>query len=157
TSRGKHTADYTRWTYTLRPGLEFSTGVPITPSDVKYGIERLPAHNMVRRAIDSIATTTRSITFTLAHPNADFDYLMTLPASARVPRGGRPVASGPFEIQSDRPGKSVVFVRNPHWSQSTDKIRHPLVDTVVLTVDRSVDDIDRKLEAGTADARADGG
>ncbi len=193
TSLGRHNADYSQWTYTLRPGLKFSTGKPITPLDVKFGIERLFAVDVVNGGpsayfINSIAhpnsyrgpyrsgdlrtitTTARSITFHLSAPNADFDYLMALPAAAPVPNrveGGpkytgatyakHPVASGPFEIRSYQLRKSIVFERNPYWRQTTDDLRHPRVDHVRLDVDPDVGDIDRKLRAGRADARADAG
>jgi peptide/nickel transport system substrate-binding protein len=69
--------------------------------------------------------------------------------------GKHPVSSGPYMVQSYQQNKQMTFVRNPNWSQSTDSIHHPLVDKVVLTVDTNPDDIDQKLQAGTADARAD--
>lgn len=191
TALGKHNADFTQWTYTLKSGLKFSTGKAITPNDIKYGIERLFATDVINGGpssyfidsikhpksykgvyksgpLSSIKTTSDSITFNLSSPNADFDYLMALPAAAPVPatvEGGsgfkgatytkHPVASGPYMIQSYTPKQSITFVRNPNWSQSTDTIRHPLVDKVVLTVDTDPNDIDQKLQAGTADARAD--
>jgi len=193
TSLGKHNKDFTQWTYTLKPGLKYENGKPISPMDIKYGIERLFATDVINGGpssyfIDSIAhpakyagpykggdlssikTTSDSITFNLSGPNADFDYLMALPSAAPVPykvEGGskyvgatytkHPVASGPFEIKSYTQKKSIVLVRNPQWSQSTDDIRHPLVSEVDLTVDSDVGDIDKKLQAGTADARADTG
>lgn len=157
TSLGRHNSDYTRWTYVLKPGLLFANGAPITPPDVKYGIERLPKDNVVRAAIDSITTTPDSITFRLTGPDAEFDYLMALPASAPVPVGKQPVASGPFEIRSYQRKRSVLFVRNPHWTQSSDSIRHPLVSEIRLTVVQHADSIDQQLQAGAADARADGG
>jgi peptide/nickel transport system substrate-binding protein len=64
------------------------------------------------------------------------------------------MSSGPFMIKSYTPNKSVIFVRNPYWSQATDTIRHPLVNEVDLTVDTSDTDIDQKLAAGAADANA---
>jgi peptide/nickel transport system substrate-binding protein len=193
TSLGKHNADFTQWTYTLKSGLEYENGKPITPQDIKYGVERLFATDVINGGpssyfIDSIAhpknylgpyksgdlstikTTSNSITFNLSGPNADFDYLMALPASAPVPyqvEGGgnfkgasytkHIVASGPFEIQSYQQNHQLTLVRNPNWSSGTDDIRHPLVDKVTLTVDSNVGDIDKKLQAGTADARADTG
>ncbi|MDQ1687006.1 MAG: peptide/nickel transport system substrate-binding protein, partial [Frankiaceae bacterium] len=193
TSLGQHNADFTKWTYTLKPGLKYENGKAISPMDIKYGIERLFATDVINGGpssyfIDSIAhpakyagpykngdlssiqTTSNSITFNLAGPNADFDYLMALPASAPVPykvEGGaqfkgatyskHPVASGPFEIKSYTQNKSITLVRNPQWSQGTDDIRHPLVNEVDLVVDSDVNDIDKKLQAGTADARADNG
>ena len=193
TDMGTHNADYSQWTYTLKSGLKYSDGSPITPKDVKYGVERLFATDVINGGpssyftsgikapknyagpyksgdLSTITTTDTTITFNLSGPNADFDYLMAMAASAPVPykvEGGagftgatytkHPVSSGPFEIKSYAPNKSIVFVRNPNWSQATDTIRHPLVNEVDLTVDTDPVDIDKKLAAGTADARADSG
>jgi peptide/nickel transport system substrate-binding protein len=190
TDMGTHNANFTQWTYTLKPGLKFSTGAPITPKDVKYGVERLFATDVINGGpssyfiqgiahpksyagpyksgdLSTITTTANTITFNLSGPNADFNYLMAMAASAPVPyrtEGGpgftgatytkHPVASGPFMIKSYTPNKSVIFVRNPNWTQASDTIRHPLVNEVDLTVDTSDSDIDQKLAAGTADANA---
>ena len=47
TDMGKHNADFTQWTYTLKSGLKFSNGKAITPMDVKYGVERLFATDVI--------------------------------------------------------------------------------------------------------------
>jgi len=190
TDMGTHNANYTQWTYTLKSGLKFSNGAPITPMDVKYGVERLFATDVINGGpssyfisgishpksyagpyksgdLSTITTTATTITFNLSGPNADFNYLMAMSASAPVPyktEGGtgftgatytkHPVASGPFMIQSYTPNKSIVFVRNPNWSQASDTIRHPLLNEVDLTIDTDPVDIDKKLAAGTADANA---
>ncbi|WP_375504039.1 ABC transporter substrate-binding protein [uncultured Jatrophihabitans sp.] len=193
TGLGTHNADFTKWTYTLRSGLKFSDGKAITPADIKYGIERLAATDVINGgpssyfidnikgmktykgpykggSLSSIETTSNTITFNLANSYADFNYLMALPASAPVPanvEGGagfkgatytkHPVSSGPYMIKSYTQNKQITFVRNPYWSQSTDIIRKPKATSVVLTVDTNPDDLDSKLKAGTADARADNG
>jgi peptide/nickel transport system substrate-binding protein len=190
TSMGTHNANFTQWTYTLKSGIKFSDGTPVTPKDVKYGVERLFATDVINGGpssyfiqgiahpksyagpyksgdLSTITTTATTITFNLSGPNADFNYLMAMSASAPVPyktEGGpgftgatytkHPMATGPFMIKSYTPNKSIVFVRNPYWSQSTDTIRHPLVNQVDLTVDTDPVDIDKKLQAGTADANA---
>lgn len=190
TDMGTHNANFTKWTYTLKPGIKWSNGKPVTPLDVKYGIERLFATDVINGGpssyfiqglahpksyagpyksgdLSTIVTTANTITFNLSGPDADFDYLMAMAASAPVPykvEGGpgftganytkHPLATGPFMIQSYTPNKSIVFVRNPNWSQATDTIRHPLVNEVDLTVDTNPVDIDQKLAAGTADANA---
>jgi peptide/nickel transport system substrate-binding protein len=187
---GTHNADYTQWTYTLKQGIKFSDGTPVTPMDIKYGVERLFATDVINGGpssyfisgikhpasyagpyksgdLSTIATTATTITFNLSGPNADFNYLMAMSASAPVPykvEGGpgfvgatytkHPLSTGPFMIKSYTPNKSIVFVRNPNWSQATDTIRHPLVNEVDLTVDTDPVDIDKKLAAGTADANA---
>jgi len=194
TDMGTHNANFTQWTYTLKPGIKWSNGTPVTPMDIKYGVERLFATDVINGGPSSyfvsgikapkgyagpyksgddnvgITTTATTITFNLTGPNADFNYLMAMAASAPVPykvEGGpgfkgatytkHPLSTGPFMIQSYTPNKSIVFVRNPNWSQATDTIRHPLVNEVVLTVDTDPVDIDKKLQAGTADANASAG
>ena len=194
TDLGTHNADFTKWTYTLKSGIKFSDGTPVTPKDIKYGVERLfatdvinggPASYFTQNSIahpkgyagpyksgdlSSIVTTDTTITFNLEKPNADFNYLMAMSASAPVPykvEGGtgftgatytkHPLATGPFMVKSYTPNKSIVFVRNPNWTQASDTIRHPLVNQVNLTIDTDPVDIDKKLAAGTADARADSG
>lgn len=190
TNMGTHNANFTQWTYTLKPGIKWSNGTAVTPKDIKYGVERLFATDVINGGpssyfisgiahpksyagpyksgdLSTITTTANTITFNLSGPNADFNYLMAMAASAPVPyktEGGpgftganytkHPMSTGPFMIKSYTPNKSVVFVRNPYWSQSTDTIRHPLVNQVDLTVDTDPVDIDKKLAAGTADANA---
>jgi peptide/nickel transport system substrate-binding protein len=195
TNMGTHNADFTQWTYTLKSGLKWSDGTPITPQDIKYGLERLFATDVINGGPSSyflqgiahpknyagpyksgdlpatdIATTATSITINLTGPNADFDYLMAMCASAPVPNkteGGpgfigntytkHPKSSGPYMISSYTPGKSIDFVKNPYWSQSTDAIRHPLLNGVDLTIDTNPVDLDNQLKAGTLDANAAGG
>ncbi len=191
TDMGTHNADFTKWTYTLQKDLKFSDGSPITPMDVKYGIERLFATDVINGGpasyfiatithpadylgpytsgdLASIETTDTSITFNLSTPYSDFNYLMAMAASAPVPakvEGGEgftganytkhPVSSGPFMIESYTPTQQITFVRNKYWKQSTDKIRKPTADKITLTINSDVNDIDSKLKAGTADAKAD--
>jgi len=190
TDMGTHNANYTSWTYTLKTGLKWSDGSAITPDDVKYGIERNfaaaeipggPSSYFVQGikapknyagpyksgADPDITTTATTITINLTGPNADFNYLMAMAASAPVPNGKdggtgytganytkKPMSSGPFMVKTYTPGKEMDFIRNPMWSQSTDTIRHPLVDAVNLTIFSNPDDLDNRLKAGTLDANA---
>jgi peptide/nickel transport system substrate-binding protein len=45
-------------------------------------------------------------------------------------------------------------VRNPNWDQSTDTIRHPLVDEIDLSIDTNPSDLDERLKSGELDANA---
>lgn len=191
TAAGKSNADKTVWTYTLQSGLKFSDGEPITSKDIKYGIERLFATDVINGGPSSYylslltpaggykgpyadptgdLSTVKTpddttIEFDLSKPFADFDYLMALPTSAPVPKakdtkanyGQDPVASGPFMFKSFTPNKETVWVRNPNWSQATDKIRSPKVDTVTQTIVTNEADGDKRLIAGDVDLWADGG
>ena len=191
TDLGTHNADFTKWTYTLQKGLKFSNGAAITPMDVKYGVERLFAVDVINGGpasyfistithpadylgpyksgdLASIETTDSTITFNLSTSYSDFNYLMAMAASAPVPNkveggpgfvgadyGKQPVSSGPFTLTKYVPTQSVTFVRNKFWKQSTDKIRKPLANEIDLTIDSDINDIDSKMAAGSADARAE--
>jgi peptide/nickel transport system substrate-binding protein len=194
TDMGTHNADFTTWTFTIKPGIKWENGKPVTAMDVKYGVERNWASAELPGGPSSyflagikapkdykgpyksgdlpdsdISAHGNTITFHLTSPNADFDYLMAMGASAPVPyktengnfKGStytkHPMSDGPFKVQSYSPGKSIVFVRNPEWSQATDTIHHPLVDEVDLTIDTSPEDLDAKLKSGQLDANAAGG
>ena len=102
------------WTFTLREGVAFEGGRPITSQDVRYGIERSFASEVIvggpRYVLDllddpalpyagpydaesqeggglaSISTPDdRTITFTLTTPTPDFPYVLALPSSSPVP------------------------------------------------------------------------
>ena len=47
TTMGTHNANFTQWTYTLKPGIKWSNGTPVTPMDIKYGVERLFATDVI--------------------------------------------------------------------------------------------------------------
>lgn len=182
------------WTYHLKSGLKFSTGQAITTADIKYGVERIFATDIIsggptyllcmlskcdasgkpayagpykdKNGLSSIQTPdSTTIVFNLQKPFADFNYLMALPDSAPVPQSAdtgakyqdKPVASGPFMISSYSPNKSTTFVRNPNWQQSTDTIRHPLVNEVDLSIITNADDLNNRQKVGTIDTEADGG
>lgn len=119
--------------------------------------------------LDSITTPDdNTISFKLNSSTPDFDYLMTLPASAPVPlkensafTGSKytlhPLSNGPYKFSSYTPEQKVVWVRNSQWSQDTDKIRKPLADKITLNINTNADDNDKQLQAGAADAIADNG
>jgi peptide/nickel transport system substrate-binding protein len=102
------------WTFTLKDGVRFETGRPITSRDVKYGIERSFASDVIvggptyvldllddpgnpyagpyqdesddKLGLASVATPDdRTIVFTLRTPTPDFPFVMALPSSSPVP------------------------------------------------------------------------
>lgn len=50
TSNGEVSKDGLTWTYTLKKGLKFEDGTPITSADVKYGVERTFAQDVFTQA-----------------------------------------------------------------------------------------------------------
>ncbi|NUS11975.1 MAG: ABC transporter substrate-binding protein, partial [Streptomyces sp.] len=102
------------WTFTLKSGLKYEDGTPITSKDIKYGIERTfdrlqfgAGPDYFVQLLDqgqnypgphkdsapdspglrSVATPDdTTIVFTLAKPYADFGYVLAMPMAAPVPR-----------------------------------------------------------------------
>lgn len=109
TDTGKHNADYTEWTYTLKDGVKWSNGKEITAADVKYGIERMFATDVINggptsyfldsldmpknyagpykdgEAKQGITVSGNTIKFKLKASNSDFPYMLALPAASPVP------------------------------------------------------------------------
>lgn len=101
------------WTFTLRPGSTFENGRAITSRDVKYGIERSFAVDVLsggpndvldlldpgsqyagpyqdetpdRLGLSTVATPDdATITFTLSRAEPDFPFVLALPSSGPVP------------------------------------------------------------------------
>ena len=120
-------------------------------------------------SISGITTPNSStIVFHLIQPAADFLYILAMPFnSARpieynsyVPDSAafrqHLMSDGPYKLQSYVPGKSVVWVRNPAWKQSTDSVRHQYAAKIVVTlgVTDATTQVD-EIKAGTQDLQMD--
>ncbi|MFE2743561.1 ABC transporter substrate-binding protein [Streptomyces scopuliridis] len=109
TDTGRPNADATEWTYTLKEGLKFEDGSPITTADIKYGIERSFAAELSggapylrdwliggadyegpykdKKGLASIETPdARTIVFKLNKPEGDFPFVATQTQFAPVPK-----------------------------------------------------------------------
>ncbi len=114
TDLGTTSEDGRTWTFTLKAGIRFEDGRVITSRDVKYGIERSFASDVVvggpthvvdllddpanpyagpyqdesegRLGLPSIQTPDdTTIVFTLSRPAPEFPYVLALPSSSPVP------------------------------------------------------------------------
>ena len=139
----------TTMVFTLRPGVKFWDGHPVTPADVVYSLDRNTDpklggfYSLVFNRVKSIAATSSTqVTITLKQP----DYwlqgeLASMPgiiiekafAQKQGKNYGTPAGSimctGAYMFKSWNPGVGVVAVRNPHyWQPSV----HPLVDQITI-------------------------
>ncbi|WUI02744.1 ABC transporter substrate-binding protein [Spirillospora sp. NBC_00431] len=166
------------WKYTLKDGLKFDDGTPITSADVKYGIERsfspdLPGgapylHDWLIGGEDykgpyggarlkSIETPdAKTIVFRLRQPHGDFPYLATATQFAPVPKAkdtgtkytNAPVSSGPYKVEKYEAGKKLLLARNPHWSRSVDGQRLACPDRIEVTAGLDATVINQRLVSG---------
>jgi peptide/nickel transport system substrate-binding protein len=166
------------WKYTLKDGLKFDDGTPITSADVKYGIQRsfspdLPGgapylHDWLIGGADykgpyegddlkSIETPDpKTIIFKLRQPHGDFPFLATATQFAPVPKAkdtgtkykNAPVSSGPYRVERYEPGKKLILARNPHWSRSLDNQRLACPDRIDVTAGLDSEVINQRLVSG---------
>ena len=110
----------------------------------------------------------KTIVFKLRKPEGDFPYLATATQFAPVPKAkdkgvgyeAHPISSGPYQVESYEPKKSLVLVRNPHWSAKTDSLRYACPDRIEVTAgldaavinQRLVSSAGRDADAVTTDA-----
>jgi peptide/nickel transport system substrate-binding protein len=115
------------------------------------------------------APNASTLVFHLTEPAADFNNIMAMPFdSARPPSynnylpasaqlGQHLLSDGPYEISSWIPNKTITFIRNPAWKQSTDPTRHQYVSKIVVTMGTSSTQTAlADMEAGTQDLELSG-
>ncbi|MDP9795066.1 peptide/nickel transport system substrate-binding protein [Catenuloplanes nepalensis] len=181
TDTGTTTDGGKTWTYTLKDGLTYPDGSPITTRDIKYGLERsfapelgggLGYHKALLAGGDaykgpyggaslpSIATPDdRTITFTLKTAYGDWPWIASMPAFAPVPKasddpadyGRKPVPSGPYQIESYTAGVEAVLSRNPAWKQETDPVRTAGPDKIIFQLGQDTTVAAQRLVANSGD------
>jgi peptide/nickel transport system substrate-binding protein len=132
------------YTFTLRKGVKFSNGKPMTSADVKFSIDdarkQAKGWGFLDTAIKSIAAPTPStVVFHLKFKWAPFLADIALFANGIIPNNWNgepratfykhPVGTGPFMWDSRVVGQSVTLKRNPfYWQKGK-----PYLDKVTWT------------------------
>ena len=141
------------YTISIRKGMEFSNGKPVTADDFAYSFSRIcnPAtKSPVVGFWDEVAgcaayakkptgyvsgikpLSDYSLRITLTAPDAAFIYVMAMPHASVIPSGTgpqqaqHPLGSGPYELASYTPGQSIILQKNPHYWNKT----YPYTDGV---------------------------
>ncbi|WP_330278635.1 MULTISPECIES: ABC transporter substrate-binding protein [unclassified Streptomyces] len=177
TDLGKASADGLTWTYTLKKGLKFEDGTPITSKAIKYGVERTYARDVYTQAPQELNSALaddgykgpyaggdfkgidtpddHTVVFHLKQPFAEFPALVSRSNTAPVPKDkdtkldytNHPVSSGPYKIKSYDRGRSMKLVRNDRWDPATDPNRPALPDTFTFTLSTAQATISQQLLA----------
>jgi len=146
-------------TFTLRSGVRFDDGSPLTSADVKASLERVLNPKTGAAAASNIATvasiatpTPQTVVLRLTHPDFSILYGLTttnlsiLPAKA-IAAGtiaDHPDGTGPFRFVSWSPGTSLTLARNPaYWGGA------PSIREVVFRTIPDEQSIASALQAGT--------
>ncbi len=92
-----------------------------------------------------------TITFNLNRSFADFNYALTYPAASPVKKSKdtgdkydlRPYSNGPYKVSHYKQGDELDLVRNTKWKQSSDRVRTPYPDNIVVRFGLSQDVADQ--------------
>jgi peptide/nickel transport system substrate-binding protein len=137
-------ADGKTYTFTLRKGVRFSNGSPMTSADVKFSIDDARAQakgwGYLDAAIRNITTPSPStVVFHLKYQWAPFLADIALFANGIIPNkfAGQtrtqfykhPIGTGPFMWDKRVVGQSVTLKRNPYYWQ----VGKPYLDSVTWT------------------------
>ena len=123
------------YTFTLREGVKFSNGQPLTAEDVTFSLDRFgdPKTNQLLANLafgygSSRVVDDSTVEVTLTEPVAAFLYNISifpafiLPKDLVTEQGDdfykKPVGTGPFMVSEFSPGSHLTFVRNPHYWES---------------------------------------
>jgi len=157
----KVSADKKTYTFTLRPGVKFSTGQPMTSADVKFSLDQARAAakgwGYIDTAIKSVdAPTPSTVVVSLKYPWAPLLADLSLFSNGIVPAnyGGRtedqfysaPVGTGPFKWAFWHKGSAIKLVRNPnYWEPGK-----PYLNSVTWTDTPSDNTRELQLKGGQA-------
>ena len=162
-------------TLTLRPGVKFSDGSPMTAEDVVWSLKRAtdpkagPWSSLVE-SIDDVSGSGEAVTVKLKHPDPSILAALGTFNTAILPKtlvekepgateadkaksfAEHPVGTGPFVLSAWQRGVQMTLKRNPHyWKMAPDGKPLPYLDELDLPV--ITDDATRilKLKAGEID------
>jgi peptide/nickel transport system substrate-binding protein len=179
------------WKFTLKDGIKFEDGNPITSADIRHSIERMYASFITdgptyvqqwlsgtgtkyRKALpdgpykgkhlpDSTLETPdkKTVIFHFQDPQPDAPFALAMAAYGVVEKSkdtkekydSAPVATGPYKIESFKPGKSMKLVKNTHWDPKTDAFRHQYVDGFDITFNHQASDSTKRLLADNGEAK----
>jgi peptide/nickel transport system substrate-binding protein len=137
--------------YTLRKGVKFSDGTPMTADDVVFSLNRTrdaktasPLSWMFGSVADIVKVDDATVKVTLSQPDAQWKYAMATTAGHVISRKyhdaheasfGKPdgglLGTGPFVLKSWKAGSEIVLERNKsYW----DAANGPSIDKVTFKI-----------------------
>ncbi len=168
------------WTFTLKDGIAFEDGTPITSAEVKFGVSRVfdPEVGIgspwAKQLLDdgsgyqgpyidkdkdfkAIETPdAKTVVFHLNKPFADFSSVAGQNTFAPFPVGtgaagafdAKPIASGPYKVDSYTRGGGMKLSRNEKWDAKTDTVRPAKPDNFEFLFGLDGATIDERMLAG---------
>ena len=150
--------DNTVYSFTLRDGIKFHDGNPVTVEDIKYSMERnmgVDGSEPLIRAyskIDSVNIVDDShVDIVLKEADSDFLTQLTvaiIPAANEHPET-TPIGTGPYMYVSNSPQENFIVTRfDDYWGEKA------YIKDVVFKIESNMDAIVMDLEGGSIDMMA---
>lgn len=146
----KNSPDMKTWTVTLRPGVRFSNGEPLTADAYVVHFKRYMesrAWGFLRGMVGPIkevaAVDDHTVEFRMLRPFPAFRAIISnpvFPMWANAPEHSKragpdlnkmPIGTGPYMLDSWVPGKSITYVRNPNYRDPGKQRLDKIVFTVI--------------------------
>ena len=141
------------YTFTLRDGITFHDGTPVTIEDVKYSIDRYAEIQGESSAFSIVSEAVIVDEKTLeVHLKESYSELLPMMTLAIIPAAnddpaGTPVGTGPFRFVSYTPGQNLILEKyDGYWQEGL-----PSLDEVEFKFIADVDTAYMELQAGTID------
>ncbi|MDY5483251.1 MAG: ABC transporter substrate-binding protein [Clostridium sp.] len=141
------------YTFTLRDGITFHDGTPVTIEDVKYSIDRYAEIQGESSAFsivsDVVIKDEKTLEVDLKESYSEFLPMMTIAIipEANEDPAGHPIGTGPFKFVSYTPGQNIVMEKyEGYWQEGL-----PSLDKVEFKFIADVDTAFVELQAGTID------
>jgi peptide/nickel transport system substrate-binding protein len=154
-------SDGLTYTFTLRSGVTFSNGDPLTAADVVYSLNRAanpksgyPYQDLVADISSVTSPNSDTVVVTLSQRDAQFIYNLAaysngvvLDPSAVANIATQPVGTGPYVFQSEVNNYDIVLGANPKYWGGT-----PDLSTVTFRYFASSSTLDSALKSGEIQA-----
>ena len=111
---------------------------------------------------DGISVDGQDVTIKMSVPFPDMDYWGAFMAMGPAPLGDlsdpvrysqRPLANGPYKIDSYKPNEELVLVKNDQWVPESDPGRHQYADEFVFKFNQDQAKVDEIMLSGNADSQ----
>lgn len=149
------TPDERTFVFTLRPGLRFSDGTPVTARDVAASLRAATERRWANREAFQAVTSIETLDEQQVQLRSGLPYIVLL---SRLPRGFvlpeaaieqgivPPPGTGPYVLASRDPGRGFVFERNRHYRGAAPGFSRVEFEVVPEAAER-----ERRLRAGEVD------
>jgi peptide/nickel transport system substrate-binding protein len=157
-------ADATTWRFTMRRGVTFSDGSPLTAADAAFSINRILDKKFASQQFANfsmIGNATADGGDLVVHTPVPAPTLLTyLTTLSVVPEkyvrqvgdqrfAAKPVGSGPYAFVSATAGSQVTLKANPRWWRPAPSVRAAVFRAVPSVASRVVDLQSRKADLAT--------